>query len=104
MRRHTLHPITAGLATLLVEYLALWGDELELLSVLLATLIIGILLDGRGVFSNMIFTVIYAVIVGLEIVYVVATAFKRKELEEALWRAVDEEMDRTPGNSSNNNG
>ena len=80
----------SGLATLLVDYLSRWGEEMELLSVLLATLIIGLLLDAQGILDNTIVGVIFAIIVVAEFVFTLAIAYRRRELEYELWRAVHE--------------
>ncbi len=89
-REHRLPFELVGMATLTVDYLSRWGEEVELLSVLLATLIIGLLLDAQGYFAHLAVVVLYGVIVVLEFVVVVMVALKRRELELELWRAVHE--------------
>ena len=80
----------SGLATLMVDYFSRWGEEVELLSVLLATLIVGLLLDAQGALNNIVVAVIYVLLVVAEFVYVSVVAYRRRELEYELWRAVHE--------------
>jgi len=89
-RPHRIPYELHGLATLMVDYLSRWGEEMELLSVLLATLIIGLLFDMRGYLDNFWIGVIFAFVVAMEFIFVAAVAYKRRELELELWRAIYE--------------
>ncbi len=96
----------SGLATLLVDYLSRWGTEMEMLSVLLATLIIGILFDMRGYLNDFWVGITFAVVVVLEFLFTAVVAYKKRELEIELWGAVHELEKSIPAtnNRRNNNG
>ena len=102
--RHVIPYELSGLATLLVDYLSRWGEEVELLSVLLASLIIGLLLDAEGLLNNPWIGAIYALVIVGEFVFTLAVAYRRRELEYELWRAAYE-LERsgiTAGNNRDN--
>lgn len=78
----------SGLATLLVEYLSLLGEEMELFHVLMSTLLAGLLLDAQGILSGLLLY-IYGFIVFVEFAAVVFVALRRHSLERSLFEAVE---------------
>ncbi len=100
---HKLHPATTGLATLLVDYLSLWGEEMELLSLLLATLIAGIVLELQGFFTSVLVSALYSIVVAMEIFFLFNIARERRFIEVQLWRVVNE-MDNDNTSNTNSTG
>ena len=99
--QHVIHPQFVGLATLTVDYLSRWGEEVEALSLFLATLIIALLLDLEGFLDNLVVSVIVGLIVAAEFIYIIVVALRRRVLEYDLWRAVYQmgsSDDTAPGN------
>ena len=96
--QHVIQPEFVGLATLTVDYLSRWGEEVEALSLFLATLIIALLLDLEGILDNIIISLTVGVIVAAEFIYIIVVALRRRVLEYDLWRAVYQMAD--SGNNS----
>ncbi len=89
-REHHIPSEFVGIPTLIVDYLSLWGEEMEALSVLLATLIIAVILDSQNILSHPWVAIVVAVIIALEFIGVILLALRRRELEHALWEAVND--------------
>ncbi len=77
-----------GLTALLMDYLSLLGEEMELFSVLMSTLLAGILLDAQGILSGVL-AYVYSIIVFVEFVAIIYVALRRHTLEHSLFEVVN---------------
>ncbi len=91
-RKHVIPRPLAGIATLLMEYVSLRSEETELLMVLLTLLILVALFDVGGTLGTVLLAALVLVtgVVLLTLLYVI---YKRRMIEEELWRELDEGND-----------
>lgn len=107
--RHVIPYELTGMSTLFVDYLSRWGEEIEAMSLLLATLIITLIMDLEGLLDRSYVAILVGFIVAAEFIYIIFVALRRRVLEYELWKAVydlqeqyppDRAPDRSSGGSS----
>ena len=101
--KHVIPYELSGIATLLVDYLSRWGEEIEAMSLLLATLIITLIMDLEGFLDKPYISIIVGFIVAAEFVYILFVALRRRVLEYELWAAVYELQEHSANTESPNN-